>query len=72
MKNGVSFQQSTEIILLYGQCQRYARRTAAMFNDTYSNNLSLIYLFVLVAKFSETDCVIKKKRIDQRVFNIAA
>ena len=68
-----TLQQRTEIILIYGECERCARRAARMFNLRYPNsNLNHKYVLKLVAKFSETGSVANKKRNNRRVLDEAA
>lgn len=65
-----SVQERTEIIFIYGEVGKCARRTAFVFNERNPNrDVTHRYVLDLVAKFSETGSVSNKKRINLRVLN---
>lgn len=56
----LTLQQITEIIIIYEECRRCARKT---FNETYPNsNLSHKYVTELVAMFRKLVPLITKKK----------
>ncbi|KAL1491580.1 hypothetical protein ABEB36_012155 [Hypothenemus hampei] len=68
-----TLQQRTEIIFIYGECGRCARRTAEIFNERNPNtNVKHKYVLKLVAKFTETGSVGNKKRVQMCVLDEAA
>lgn len=68
-----SIQERTEIIFIYGEVGKCARRTALVFNERNRNReVSHRYVLDLVAKFSETGSVSNKKRNNLRVMNEGA
>ncbi|XP_050295593.1 uncharacterized protein LOC126735594 isoform X2 [Anthonomus grandis grandis] len=65
-----TLRQRIEMIFIYGEQGRCARRTAEVFNNRNPNcNVSHRYILDVVAKFNETGSVGNKKRASRRVLN---
>lgn len=65
-----TLRQRIEMIFIYGEQGRCARRTAEVFNNRNPNcNVSHRYILDVVAKFNETGSVGNKKRANRRVLN---
>ncbi|KAL1494962.1 hypothetical protein ABEB36_010461 [Hypothenemus hampei] len=66
-------QQKIEIIFIYGECVRWTRRTAAIFNESIPNtNLNHKYVLELIAKFTEIGSITNKKTVRMHVLSEVA
>jgi len=65
-----TLQERIEIILIYGEVRKCARRAAVLFNERNPNReVSHRYVLDLVTKFSETGSVNNKTRKNRRVLD---